>query len=93
MLLAIDVGNTQTVFGVYDGDSLLHMWRVATEKRDTSDELRNRRPEQELKDDQQRHEGQHDKERDGDAQRDREREPGPLTQFLFISDRSFIMTI
>lgn len=40
MLLAIDVGNTQTVVGVYDGDILRHMWRVATDKRHTSDELR-----------------------------------------------------
>lgn len=40
MLLAIDVGNTQTVIGVYDGTDLRHMWRVATNKRHTSDELR-----------------------------------------------------
>lgn len=40
MLLVIDVGNTQTVLGVYDGASLLHMWRIATSKNDTSDELR-----------------------------------------------------
>ena len=39
-LLAIDVGNTQTVLGIYDGEVLLHMWRVATNKADTSDELR-----------------------------------------------------
>ena len=40
MLLAIDVGNTHTVMGVYRGADLLHMWRVATNKRDTADELR-----------------------------------------------------
>ena len=40
MLLAIDVGNTQTVLGVYDGTSLVHMWRIATNKKETSDELR-----------------------------------------------------
>ena len=40
MLLAIDVGNTQTVIGVLDGADMLHMWRVATNKTDTSDELR-----------------------------------------------------
>lgn len=40
MLLAIDVGNTQTVIGVYQGESLLHRWRVATNKKHTSDELR-----------------------------------------------------
>ena len=32
MLLAIDVGNTQTVIGVYDGEELRHMWRIATNK-------------------------------------------------------------
>ena len=40
MLLAIDVGNTQTVIGVYDGEKLRHMWRIATNKSHTSDELR-----------------------------------------------------
>lgn len=40
MLLTIDVGNTQTVIGVYDADVLLCMWRLATDKSDTSDELR-----------------------------------------------------
>ena len=42
MLLAIDVGNTQTVLGVYDGADLRNMWRVATHKADTSDELRSK---------------------------------------------------
>ncbi len=40
MLLAIDIGNTQTVVGVYDGAELRHMWRMATNKNHTSDELR-----------------------------------------------------
>ncbi len=40
MLLAIDVGNTQTVVGVYRGDDLLHRWRIGTNKHHTSDELR-----------------------------------------------------
>lgn len=40
MLLAIDVGNTQTVFGVYEGARLVHMWRIATNKEHTADELR-----------------------------------------------------
>src|SRR5438270_679031 len=31
MLLAVDVGNTQTVFGLYDGDELGDRWRIATE--------------------------------------------------------------
>lgn len=40
MLLAIDIGNTQSVLGVYDGDKLLHMWRLATDHVRTSDEIR-----------------------------------------------------
>ena len=40
MLLAIDVGNTQTVLGVFEGDCLRHMWRITTHKAETSDELR-----------------------------------------------------
>lgn len=40
MLLAIDVGNTQTVIGVYDGENLVHMWRLGTIKTNTADELR-----------------------------------------------------
>ena len=38
MLLAIDVGNTNTVLGVYDGKSLLDHWRLETNTRRTSDE-------------------------------------------------------
>jgi len=40
MLLAVDVGNTQTVLGLYAGDKLEHMWRMATNKTFTADELR-----------------------------------------------------
>ena len=40
MLLTIDIGNTQTVIGVYDGTRLAYMWRVSTSKTDTADELR-----------------------------------------------------
>lgn len=40
MLLAVDVGNTQTVMGLYRGEELLYMWRIATDKTSTSDELR-----------------------------------------------------
>ncbi|MEG0027170.1 MAG: type III pantothenate kinase [Raoultibacter sp.] len=40
MLLAIDVGNTQTVLGVYDNEHLKQMWRVTTNPNHTSDELR-----------------------------------------------------
>ena len=39
MLLAVDVGNTETVFGLFDGDELREHWRVATETRRTGDEL------------------------------------------------------
>lgn len=38
MLLAIDVGNTNTVLGVYEGDELIHHWRVYSEKHKTADE-------------------------------------------------------
>lgn len=38
MLLVIDVGNTNIVFGVYEGDQLLYDWRIATERDRTSDE-------------------------------------------------------
>jgi type III pantothenate kinase len=38
-LLAIDVGNTQTVFGLYDGAELREHWRVSTEVERTGDEL------------------------------------------------------
>lgn len=38
MLLAIDVGNTNTVLGVYDGKRLLDHWRLETSARRTSDE-------------------------------------------------------
>ena len=38
-LLAIDVGNTQTVFGVYEGEELREHWRVATERNRSGDEL------------------------------------------------------
>ena len=39
MLLAIDAGNTQTVFGLYDGDRLVDRRRVASDARRTGDEL------------------------------------------------------
>ena len=38
MLLAIDVGNTNTVLGVYEGRALKAHWRVETTSRRTSDE-------------------------------------------------------
>ena len=39
MLLAIDIGNTNTVLGVFDGDELRHSWRIKTDARNTADEL------------------------------------------------------
>jgi type III pantothenate kinase len=39
VLLAVDVGNTQTVFGLFDGERLVEHWRVATEDERTADEL------------------------------------------------------
>lgn len=39
MLLTIDVGNTNTVLGVFDGKVLVRSWRVKTDARNTSDEL------------------------------------------------------
>ena len=32
MLLAIDAGNTNTVFAVYDGEERKGLWRAATDK-------------------------------------------------------------
>jgi type III pantothenate kinase len=39
MLLAIDVGNTQTVFGLFEGENLSEQFRVGTDRTHTSDEL------------------------------------------------------
>jgi type III pantothenate kinase len=39
MLLAVDVGNTQTVLGLYPGDELTDHWRLATARSTTADEL------------------------------------------------------
>ncbi len=39
MLLVIDVGNTNTVIGVYDNDILVHDWRIRTIKDTTADEF------------------------------------------------------
>ena len=40
MILAIDVGNTNTVAGLYDGDELIDHWRLHTDRNRTSDETR-----------------------------------------------------
>ena len=39
MLLAVDVGNTQTMLGLFEGDGLADTWRVATDRSRTGDEL------------------------------------------------------
>ncbi|HBH89113.1 MAG TPA: pantothenate kinase, partial [Hyphomonadaceae bacterium] len=38
MLLAIDVGNTNTVFGLHDGESWVAQWRSATDSTKTADD-------------------------------------------------------
>jgi type III pantothenate kinase len=38
MLLVVDVGNTNTVLGVYEGDALRAHWRIETKKGRTADE-------------------------------------------------------
>lgn len=39
MLLTIDVGNTQTVLGLFDGEDIVEHWRISTDPRRTADEL------------------------------------------------------
>ena len=39
MLLVVDVGNTQTHLGTYEGDTLVEHWRFATVRTSTADEL------------------------------------------------------
>ena len=39
MLLTIDIGNTNTVIGVFEGDTVAHTWRIKTDARATADEL------------------------------------------------------
>ncbi len=39
MLLAIDVGNTQTHVGAFDGEELVEHWRFSTDREATGDEL------------------------------------------------------
>ena len=38
MLLVLDVGNTNTTLGVYDGETLTHSWRLTSERQRTVDE-------------------------------------------------------
>jgi type III pantothenate kinase len=39
VLLAIDVGNTNIALGLYEGEELVHDWRMRTDARMTADEL------------------------------------------------------
>jgi type III pantothenate kinase len=39
VLLTIDVGNTQTVLGLFDDQALTHHWRISTDDERTSDEM------------------------------------------------------
>ncbi len=39
MLLVIDVGNTNTVIGVYNEDQLKESWRIRTVRDNTADEF------------------------------------------------------
>jgi type III pantothenate kinase len=39
MLLCIDIGNTNTVLATFEGDKLVHSWRVKTDARATADEM------------------------------------------------------
>jgi len=39
MLLTIDVGNTQTVIGCFEGEHLVESWRIKTDARATADEI------------------------------------------------------
>ncbi len=39
MLLAVDVGNTNTVLGLFDGEDLVQSWRITTHARATGDEM------------------------------------------------------
>ena len=38
MILVIDIGKTNIVLGVYEGDKLLHNWRLSTSRQSTTDE-------------------------------------------------------
>jgi type III pantothenate kinase len=39
VLLCIDIGNTNTVLATFEGDKLVHSWRITTDARSTADEL------------------------------------------------------
>ena len=39
MLLCIDIGNTNTVLATFEGEKIVHSWRVRTEAQSTADEM------------------------------------------------------
>ena len=39
MLLTIDIGNTNTVLGVFDGETIVEHWRIATVPDRPADEI------------------------------------------------------
>ena len=39
MLLTLDIGNTSTTIGLFDGDKLLETWTIASEKHRSEDEI------------------------------------------------------
>lgn len=39
MLLAVDIGNTQTVLGLFEGERVARVWRIATDTSRTPDEV------------------------------------------------------
>jgi type III pantothenate kinase len=39
VLLCIDIGNTNTVLATFEGEKLVHSWRIKTDSRSTADEL------------------------------------------------------
>jgi type III pantothenate kinase len=39
VLLCIDIGNTNTVLATFEGEQIVHSWRVRTEAQSTADEM------------------------------------------------------
>lgn len=40
MFIAVDIGNTNVVLGAYEGEELLHVWRISSDASRTEDEYR-----------------------------------------------------
>ena len=39
MILAVDVGNTETLLGLYSGSEARRSWRISTQRHPTGDEM------------------------------------------------------